>query len=224
VRLDIPFATMRPETDQIPGACKNWLPVGRWADVSNSRNGVTLVTLDAPLVEIGQLSTLLGSQSNPDVWRKHIGRTQKIYSWVMNNHWGTNYRAYQDGPVTFRYAFQPHGNFDAAEATRIATGLSQPLCVRPASGPAPDGESFLRVEPTDVLITALKPGDDGKSWIIRLFGAASHDQQAQLIWRKPVPPAIWLSGLNEQPVARAGSEILVPAGGLVTVRAERRSP
>ncbi|MEJ0088814.1 MAG: polysaccharide lyase family protein [Limisphaerales bacterium] len=223
VRLDIPFATIRPETDQIPGACKNWLPVGRWADVSNSRNGVTLVTLDAPLVEIGELSTLLGSQSNPNVWRKHIGRTQKIYSWVMNNHWGTNYRADQHGPVMFRYALRPHGNFDAVEATRIATGLSQPLCVRPVSGLAPGGESFLRVEPGDVLVTALKPGDDGKSWIVRLFGASDHDRRAKLVWQKPVR-ATSLSGLDEQPGTRVESEIPVPAGGLVTVRAERQSP
>jgi hypothetical protein len=221
VRLDIPLGIMRPEADQIPGACKNWLPVGRWADVSNTRNGVTLVTLDAPLVEIGQLSTLLGSQSHPEVWRKHIARTQKIYSWVMNNHWGTNYRAYQDGRVTFHYALRPHRRFDSAEATRVATDLSQPLCVRPAGGPAPDGTPLLRVEPDDVLVTALKPGDDGKSWIVRLFGASSHDRQAKLIWQKPAPAAQWLSGTDEKPVSPINSQISVPAGGLVTIRAER---
>jgi len=221
VRLDVPLGTMRPETDQIPGACKNWLPVGRWADVSNARNGVTLVTLDAPLVEIGELSTLLGSQSKPDVWRKHISRTQKIYSWVMNNHWGTNYRAYQDGRVTFRYALRPHRRFDSAEAARVATDLSQPLCVLPASGTAPDRTPLLRVEPDDVLVTALKPGDDGKSWIVRLFGASAHDQHAKLIWRKPGSMSQWLSGTDEKPVSSVNSEISVPAGELVIIRAER---
>lgn len=219
VRLDIPLGTMRPEFDQIPGACKNWLPVGRWADVSNARNGVTLVTLDAPLVEIGQLSTLLGSQSNPDAWRKHVGRTQKIYSWVMNNHWGTNYRAYQDGLVTFRYALRPHRQFDSADAARVAIGLSQPLCVRPANGPAPEETPLLRVEPADVLVTALKPGDDGKSWIVRLFNASAGEQRAKIIWQRTMT-ATRFSGLTEKPDISTGSKISIPANGLATLRAE----
>jgi alpha-mannosidase len=221
VRLDIPLGTMRLETDQIPGACKNWLPVGRWADVSNARNGVTLVTLDAPLVEIGQLSTLLGSQSNPGVWRKQIGKTQKIYSWVMNNHWGTNYRAYQDGRVTFRYALRPHRRFDSAEAARVAMDLSQPLCFRPASGPAPSAAPLLRVEPAGVLVTALKPGEDGKSWIVRLFNASAENQRTKLIWQKPAPASVWLSGLDEKPATPINSKISIPANGLITLRAER---
>jgi alpha-mannosidase len=220
VRLDIPFDVMRPETDQLPGSCKNWLPVGRWADVSNGRNGVTLITLDAPLVELGRLSTLLGSQSNPDVWRNRIEPTQKVYSWVMNNHWETNYRAYQDGRVTFRYALRPHRSFDPADTARVATDLSQSLCVRPASGPIPSRTPLLRVEPADVLVTTLKPSEDGKAWIVRLFGASGQDRQAKLVWRKPVPTAQWLSGLNEKPDSLINSEISVPASELVTIRAE----
>ena len=36
MQLDIPMAVMRPELDQIPGSCKNWLEVGNWADISNA--------------------------------------------------------------------------------------------------------------------------------------------------------------------------------------------
>ena len=48
MRMDVPLAEMRPEVDQIPGTCKNWMPVGRWIDVANAEVGVTWVTLDAP--------------------------------------------------------------------------------------------------------------------------------------------------------------------------------
>src|SRR6185312_8848713 len=134
MRMDIPLAEMRPEADQLPGASKNWLPVGRWIDVSNAQHGVTWVTLDAPLVEIGAVSAnLLGSQRDTKVWREHIAPTQKFYSWVMNNHWGTNYRAYQEGVVAFRYALRPHSGYDAAAANRFSIGLSQPLLARAAS-------------------------------------------------------------------------------------------
>ncbi len=139
--MDIALGSMRPEIDQLPGSCKNWLPVGRWIDVSNPQMGVTWITQDAPLVEIGSVSaTMLGSQRNPSVWRKQIEPTQTFYSWVMNNHWGTNYRAYQQGPVSFRYALRPHRGYDAAAASRLAIGLSQPLLAKPAAAPlsAPD--------------------------------------------------------------------------------------
>jgi alpha-mannosidase len=59
MRLDIPMAIMQPEKDQIPGSCKNWLEVGSWADVSNAAYGVTWVTLDAPLVEVGSITATL---------------------------------------------------------------------------------------------------------------------------------------------------------------------
>ncbi len=56
MRMDIPWAVVRPEIDQMPGACKNWFPVGRWVDVSNRECGVTWATLDAPMVEVGGLT------------------------------------------------------------------------------------------------------------------------------------------------------------------------
>ena len=71
--LDIPLGAFRPELDQMPSACKNWFTVGRWADVANGDFGVTWVTLDAPLVEVGGITArLLNSQTDPDVWRKTI--------------------------------------------------------------------------------------------------------------------------------------------------------
>jgi alpha-mannosidase len=221
VRIDIPLGVMRPELDQLPGACKNWLPVGRWIDVANDRAGITWVTLDAPLVEIGAITAnLLGSQHNPDIWRKHIEPTQKIYSWVMNNHWGTNYRAYQEGPVEFRYALRPHTGYDPAAATRFATGLSQPLLPTLAPNDTLIQTPFLRVEPSDVLVTSLKPSDDGKAWIVRLFGASGEDRNARLIWSSPELRAIWLSDTSENRGARAGESVHVSGWDLVTLRAE----
>ena len=81
----------------------------------------------------------------------------------MNNHWYTNYLAYQEGMHTFRYALRPHEKYDAAQAEQFATGLTQPLIVAAAHGPAPTGASWLKVEPATVLVTALKPSADGKA-------------------------------------------------------------
>ncbi|MBM3892542.1 MAG: hypothetical protein FJ388_25780, partial [Verrucomicrobia bacterium] len=201
VRLDVPLGVIRPEADQMPSACKNWLTAGRWADVANKDFGVTWVTLDAPLVQVGGITaTLLNSQTNPDGWLKKLGPTQKLYSWAMNNHWHTNYRAYQEGPVQFRFILRPHrGRAADAENSRFATAFSQPLVATPARGPAPSSTPLLRVEPADVLVTALKPSDDGKAYVVRLFGASGSNATVKLNWNKP-PRTVWLSDLSEKPL------------------------
>ncbi|MGD0897643.1 MAG: hypothetical protein ABR915_07385 [Thermoguttaceae bacterium] len=217
--LDIPLGMMRPEADQMPGACKNWLTAGRFADVSNRQRGVTWVTLDAPLVEIGGITaTLVNQQADPSAWRKTIEPTQKLYSWVMNNHWYTNYRAYQEGPVLFRFALRPHGKADLAEASRFALGLSQPLLAVPARGAKPAAPLF-RISSADVLMIGLKPADDATAWIVRLFNVADEDRAVTLSRGDARPAALWLSGTSERRGAPVDGPIPIPAHGLVTVRA-----
>jgi len=223
VWLDLPLGMMRPEADQMPSACKNWFTVGRWADVSNRSRGVTWVTLDAPLVQVGGITaTLLNSQTNPDIWRKNVEPTQKLYSWAMNNHWGTNYRAYQEGPTVFRFILRPHRRRDLAEASRFAIGFSQSLVAIPASGMQPSGTPLLRVEPADVLVTALKPSDDGRAVVVRLFGASAEPKSATLKWGSTQPARVFLSDTSERAGKPAGNRIEIPASGLVTLRAEFR--
>jgi hypothetical protein len=220
IHIDVPLAVMRPEIDQLPGSCKNSLPVGRWIDVANAEYGVTWATLDAPLVEIGSLSaTLLGSQTRPEVWRKHIEPTQKFYSWIMNNHWSTNYRAYQDGPVEFRYALRPHGGYDPAAASRFAMGMLQPL-VASAQGQQSRMGLKLRIDQEDVLVQECKRSADGSAWIVRLFGAAGEDRQAGLTWTDGRTIKVWRSNLREQPLEQLPTQVRVPAWELVTLRIE----
>jgi hypothetical protein len=220
IHIDVPLAVMRPEIDQLAGSCKNWLPVGRWIDVANAEVGVTCATLDAPLVEIGSVSaTMLGSQTHPEIWRKHIEPTQTFYSWVMNNHWGTNYRAYQDGPVEFRYALRPHSGYDPAAAGRFAIGMSQPL-VSSSHGQRSPSALKLRIDQNDVLLQECKRSEDGNAWIVRLFGASGENRKASLTWTDNTPIKVWRSDLREQPLDRIGTQVDVPAWELVTLRIE----
>jgi alpha-mannosidase len=220
IHIDVPLAVMRPEIDQLPGSCKNWLPVGRWIDVANAEYGVTCATLDAPLVEIGSVSaTMLGSQTHPEIWRKHIEPTQKFYSWIMNNHWGTNYRAYQDGPAEFRYALRLHGGYEPAAASRFATGMSQPLIVS-AQGQRSRMGLKLRIDREDVLVQECKRSADGSAWIVRLFGASGEDRKAGLMWADGRPIKVWRSNLSELPLERIDTQVDVPAWDLITLRIE----
>jgi alpha-mannosidase len=221
VRLDLPVGVIRPDADQMPSACKNWFTLGRWADVSNRRHGVAWVSLDAPLVQVGGITArMVGSQSNPDVWLKEVGPTRKLYAWVMNNHWGTNYRSYQEGPVTFRFLLRPHGRYDPAENTRFAIAASQPLVVVPTGAVAGPTTPRLRVEPSDVVVTGFKPSDDGRALIVRLYGASDRTRRARLTWSEPQPTSLAVSDLSERPLRSLRGSVEVPAHGVVTLRAE----
>jgi alpha-mannosidase len=222
VRYDILYGVARPDADQIPSACKNWLTVGRWADVANTEHGVTWVTLDAPLMQVGGITaTLLNSQTNPDVWRKKIGRTQKLYSWAMNNHWGTNYRAYQEGPTVFRFILRPHrGPTEPAGATRFATEFSQPLLVTGTRGRQPLAAPLVRVAPADVIITGLKPSGDGRAVILRLYNASASEEALTLDWGTRKPRSVRLTDTSERAGERLPAAMTLPAYGLVALRAE----
>jgi len=215
LRMDLPLGQMIPEQDQMPSACKNWFTVGRWADVSNQSEGITWVTLDAPLVEVGEISaTLIGSQSNPDIWRKTVEPTQTFYSWAMNNHWGTNYRQHQEGPVTFRYILKPHGVFNATDASRFATGFSQPLVIRPASS-APYKSPFV-LESKSVSVIAFKPADDGDGFILTLYNPEKTTEKFTL---KPVSDSkIWMCNTGEKKLGEIPGTLELPGQGVMMVR------
>ena len=220
VRLDVGWAEVRPEVDQIPAACKNWFSVQRWLDISNSRFGVTWSPVDAPLVELGGLTAnLLGSQTDYRVWLRHLAPTQTIFSWVMNNHWHTNYRADQEGPTVFRYALEPHFAFAPDAAAKFGVECSQPLVVLKATSRANAGPR-LQLSSDKVLVSVLKPADDGRGWIVRLFGASGQPERVKLAWGQPAPHHFWISDLSEEPRQEIGHTVEVPAWGIVTLRAE----
>jgi alpha-mannosidase len=91
--------------------------------------------------------------------------------------------------------------------------------VAPASGPAPS-KPRLALSSDKVVVTAFKPSEDGKGWIVRLFGASGKNEKVKLAWAKPAPQQVWLSDTSEKPREKAGPSVEVPGWGIVTLRAE----
>jgi alpha-mannosidase len=71
-----------------------------------------------------------------------------------------------------------------------------------------------------VLITGLKPADDGRAVIVRLFGASGKSEALKLDWGTWKPKAVLTTNTGEQPGAKAGNRVTVPGYGLVSLRAE----
>jgi hypothetical protein len=222
IKLDIPLGIMEPEKDQVPGSCRNWLTAGRWADVSNDECGIYWSTTDAPLIELGELTAnLTGSQTDPAVWRKKIEPTQTLYSWVMNNHWSTNFRAYQDGIVNFRYALKPHREFSASEASKFSIAQSQPLVVVPA-GDSEIHQPLLKISPDNIIVTSLKPADDTKGIMISVFNCSDKNEKFRVDWPGELKPSnIYISNTAEERAKKPdGSELEIAPQEVIILRAE----
>jgi len=219
VRMDVGWAVVRPEVDQIPASCKNWFSVQRWVDVSNDRVGVTWAPIDAPLVEVGGITAnLIGSQTDWRVWIQELQPSTILYSWILNNHWHTNYRADQEGVLEFRFALRPHSGFVPEEAARFGVACSQPLLAAPARGARPP-EPRLRLSTEKVLVTALKPAETGEGFVVRMFGASGEAQSVKLGWQAPAPATTWLSDTSERPLKQVDERVTVPGWGIVTLLA-----
>ncbi|NOX55836.1 MAG: hypothetical protein GXP27_15620 [Planctomycetes bacterium] len=220
MRLDIPWAIIRPEKDQLPGACKNYFSVGRWIDVTNRTVGLTCAVVDAPLAEVGAIRVDVSKPLEPSAWLKHLDPTQTFFSYVMNNYWETNYKADQEGPTVFRYALQPHGPFDPAQCVKFGIERSQPLVVVPANPDVPVRGSAVRVEPASVIVTSLKPSRDGRALIVRLRNVSDQPVQARLSWLDPKPASLAICDPFEEPAAPVTGFVQLAPKGIVTLRAE----
>jgi alpha-mannosidase len=216
VRIDLAWGWFRPESDQLPGSCKNYFTALRWVDVSNQDYGVTLSTADAPLLEIG------GLYADPVVvgWKKSAEHSSRIYSYVMNNYWETNYKASQAGPAVFRYSILPHGMFNPGAAERFGMERCRPLIVVAVDKECPHPKPLLRVEPAGVLVSSLKPSEDGGGLILRLFNAGGKPEEVRLIWEGRVPEGIYGSSPFEERGEAVTGTLELPAYGIATLRIE----
>ncbi|MGH7591791.1 MAG: hypothetical protein ACREL2_10170, partial [Gemmatimonadales bacterium] len=173
VRLDIPWAIVSPDLDQLRGANRNVFTVDRWADVSNDSVGVTWATLDAPLVEVGGMwAEDWHHDDGTEGWLTHLPSTQLLYSYVMNNYWHTNFKADQQGPVTFRYAVRPHGAWDPVAAEQFGIERSQALIPAVADTTRPVLTPVVSSSDPSVIITSLTPVGR-RTIVVALFNPTS---------------------------------------------------
>ena len=133
---------------------------------------------------------------------------------------GSSTKADQDGPTTVRYSLLPHKQYDPVAAQRFGTECSQPLVAVPAQGAAPSAEPMVESGTPEVLVASIKPREDRKAWVVRLFNVSPRAAKTSLRWGPAAPSALWISNLAEQRVARVAGDVEIPASGVVTLRAD----
>ncbi len=194
VRVEGAWCVIRPDEDQLAGGNRNVFPVQRWADVSNSREGVTWATLDAPLLEIGGMHAEEWHLDPARPWLRETPKSTTLYSYVMNNYWHTNYRATQEGKTTFRYALRPHAAFDAAGAARFGMERSQPLVAAPTPPDRPEFVAPFELKSGSTIISSIEPAENGRAMLVRLYNPGERPDTANLVFRGSEKRNVWLSG------------------------------
>ncbi|WP_210505874.1 glycoside hydrolase family 38 C-terminal domain-containing protein [Naasia sp. SYSU D00057] len=161
--VDLNGIPIRPNEDQLPGVVFDWYPIRRWADVSDGRHGVTLVALDAPLVQLGGITTnKIAERLEPE--------RPAIVSWPLNNHWMVNFKASQEGEIPLRYRLTTHpGGCDIAAANRFAEEQAvAPVVLRDYRPTGASSGSLLEVPSVPGLEVHLKPATYGDGLIVRI--------------------------------------------------------
>jgi alpha-mannosidase len=213
IRYDVANSIVKPETDQLPGSCKNFFSVQSVVDISNNSYGISLATPDAPLIEIGAINA-----EKP--WMKTIEPSQTVYSYVMNNYWHTNYKADQEGSVTFRYSIMPHTQFRSDDVLKFGIEQRQPLIVAPAS--VKPISALCTIEPNGVIINSIKPIAGTGSWLAQIYNASNEIQHASIHWNKLLPVEMCLSTVDGTTGKKIQATTDIPAYGSRFIRIDRK--
>lgn len=219
-RVDIPWGVMEVEKDQWPQGNRNWLAMQRWLDISNTSHGVTWCSLDAPLFEYGDryanIAMGWGGKGN---WVDKLASSATVYSWVMNNHWHTNFPLTQDGPVRFRYRLFPHEGYDVVQANRFGLEQSQPL-VYVAADKDPQVRPLVAIDNPKVYATILKSLDTDRALIVRLRSLSDKGEKVRLSFPEKHPERFSLCIREEDPGKDYEGELMMNPYGQVTLKLE----
>jgi hypothetical protein len=127
VKIGIGETYITPEKGAIPGSNKDFYSVQRWIDVSDASGGVTIVSPQGALWEVGKLINEEKTVNGFKKWETSGSSSSDIFLYAMNNYWHTNYKADQAGKVRFDFYLSFHGPFDLKEAGEFGYGVTEPL-------------------------------------------------------------------------------------------------
>ena len=194
--FEIPYGSIqRPTTRNTPSEkAKFEVPALRWADLSDASGGLSLLN-----------ASKYGYDAQGNVLRLSLLRSPE---------WPDPHA--DEGRHEFTYSLYPHGvDWKRAGIMRRGYELNYkliPVFVGvPHRGLLPPEHSFVRVEPDNVVLTAVKKAEDDDALVFRFFEWAGRPTQVHLYLPAGATHA-WETNLMEKP-----DHDLTIADGVVTV-------
>ena len=108
---------------QLPGSSSDWNVAQNFVSVRSKKGQVVVVSNEIPLWHF--------SDFNMNKYERHpqMGKPW-LFSWVMNNYWMTNFRAYQEGAFSWSYQITSSSDTTNTFATKYAWGVRNPFPTR----------------------------------------------------------------------------------------------
>jgi alpha-mannosidase len=152
---------------QLPGSSTDWNAAQNFVAVRGPKGQIVLVSNEAPLWQF--------SDFNMAKWER-IPKAGKpwLYSYVMNNYWMTNFRAFQEGAFSWSYQLTSSADTSNTFATRYAWNERNPF----PSRTFPAGANELKTTsletlkiygPANVMLVNSRPAFKGKGTLLLHF-------------------------------------------------------
>jgi hypothetical protein len=187
IHHELPGGVVEPLAHQFEGSTSNYFGIQHMSDLSNGRFGVTVATVNAPLVEYGPPRAALWLSPKDAEFDVKKPSKSWVSLYLMNNMFFTNIPLSQPGPATFRWSIRAHdGDWVAGKGYAFGWDASHPfetfLVDRKHPGVLPaTRHSFLTVDDDRVLCTTLKPAEaNGEGFILRFFELAGRESTVRV--------------------------------------------
>lgn len=205
-------ASVNPATDELAGGSRAWYLPATWASVYNPQVAATVIPIDAPLIAFGDI--VRGE------WPAEFKtKSSAMFSWLMNNYWGTNFPAWQGGDFTFRYAITSNAQFDPPSLTRLGLEALTPLERDDVPGtqnssllPKHAG-SLLEIRNAGVTLLTWKRAEDGDGTILRLQDTTGTESNVMIHSSFLTFDQAWRCNLvedNQVEISVQGGDLSVP--------------
>ena len=178
---EIPYGTIRRSTQWRNSwdSAKVEVPSGRWADLSQSEYGVSLLN-----------KSKYGYDIKGNVMRLSLLRSPKWPDPTADR-----------GKHTIEYALYPHaGTWQVANTTQRAYEYNNPLVPVMSDkhkGKLANSLSFVKLEPPTLVLTTVKKAEDSPAWIIQWYDAIGEETEATVTFSQ-TPKSIYTSNFLEE--------------------------
>ncbi len=181
---------------QIPGSSSDWNVAQNFVSVKGDKGQIILISNEVPLWQFGDFN--IGKFER----YPKPGKTW-LYSWVMNNYWFTNFRAFQEGTFAWTYTLSSSPDTTTTAATKFAWGVRNPFPTRTL----PAGKDEL----ANAVVKTLKITGDQNALLVNSRPAGNGSKSVLLHFREVegVPANIELSSYVENRPVKSLKQVTV---------------
>jgi hypothetical protein len=152
---------------QLPGSSSDWNAAQNFVSVRGKKGQIIIVSNEVPLWHFSDFN-----MSKFERYPKP-GKTW-LYSWVFNNYWTTNFRAFQEGGFGWSYQITSTADTTSTFATKYAWGERNPFPTRtfPAGTndlKSPSMETLKISGSSNAMLVNARPAFKGKNSILLHF-------------------------------------------------------